>query len=146
MRFKIAIAAAMILACTPIVRAQTPAASPQAPDVVAIRAQLDALKAEYEKRIKALEDQLEEVQAKLLQMPEGETAAAPAAAAPTQTSIGAMNPAISVDGNFVGRIDNQKIFLQEGDRLDNRMLLREAEVDMRAPIDPYADGVLITSL
>src|SRR5262245_24848654 len=116
MRFKIAIAAAVILACTPIVMAQTPAPPPQAApaasqalDVAALRAQLDALKAEYEKRIKALEDQLEEVQTKLLQMPEGEPVAAQPAAAPTQTSLGALNPAISVDGNFVGRIDNQKI-------------------------------------
>ncbi len=143
MRFSVAIVFLVLALFQTTLFAQ----APQNPDVAALRQQLETLKADYEKRIKALEDQLEEIQTKMLQMPEAETAAAPAAAVPaSQTSFGALNPAISVAGNFVARADNQKVFNENGDRIDNRMNLREAEIDMRVPVDPYADAVLITSL
>ncbi len=147
MRRSIAAAFLISLLFSSIVFGQAPAAA-QAADVAALRAQIDALKADYEKRIQALETQLEEIQSKMLQLPETDlTGGQPAAAAPTvPTSFGALNPAISVVGNFVARADNQKVFTEDGDRIDNRMNLREAEIDMRVPIDPYADGVLITSL
>jgi len=67
------------------------------------------------------------------------------AAPPVQTSLSALNPSISVITNFLGRADNQQIFL-EGERIDNTMNLREAEIDFRAPIDPYADGVLMLAV
>lgn len=117
----------------------------QTPDVAALRAQIEQLKADYDKRIKDLETQLEEVETKMLQLaPDAQPIAAVVPVAPT--SAGALNPAISVVGNFVARADNQKIFLSDGDRIDNRMNLREAEIDMRVPVDPYADAVLIMSL
>src|SRR4029453_14270754 len=107
-----------------------------------LKAQIDELKADYEKRIQGLETQLEEIQKQLLQ------AAPESVVEPTsqpdgkmvQTIPGALNPAISVVGNFVGRIDNGKVFNSDLDRIDNKMNLREAEIDMRVPIDPYADG------
>ena len=68
------------------------------------------------------------------------------AAPVVQTSPSALNPAISVIGNFVGRADNRKVVNSDGNRIDNRFNLREAEIDMRVPVDPYADGVLITAL
>jgi hypothetical protein len=115
-------------------------------DLQALRAQIEALKTEYQARIDGLEKQLEEVQAQMLRLPEPSAApvAAPAAA---PTSIGALNPAIAVSTNFLGRGDNQKVFAEDGfTRIDNTFNLREAEIDLRAPIDPYSDGVLITSL
>lgn len=122
------------------VLAQTPPA-----DVNALRAQIDALKADYEKRIKDLETQVEQLQTQMLQVtPEPAAAAPPVAAAPL--SPGVLNPAISVIGNFVGRIDDKKVFTEDGGRIDNNLNLREAEIDMRVPVDPYADGVLIISL
>jgi hypothetical protein len=114
------------------------------PDVAAIRAEIDALKADYEKRIQALESQLEALQAQMLQVDTGAAAAEPPA--PPPTILGALNPAISVIGNFVGRADDNKVFDLEGNRIDNLLNLREAEVDFRAPVDPFADGVLIMSL
>ena len=113
-----------------------------------LKAQIDELKADYEKRIQGLETQLEEIQKQWLQ------AAPESVVEPTtqpdgkvvQTIPGALNPAISVVGNFVGRADDSKVFNSDLDRIDNKMSLREAEIDMRVPIDPYADGVLIASL
>ncbi len=124
--------------------AQTPSA-----DLNALKAQLDTLKADYEKRIQALEAQLQELQIQMLQAAPEAAGGAALAAAPATTSpttAGALNPAISVVGNFVGRIDGQKVFNEDGIRIDNNLSFREAEVDMRVPVDPYADGVLILSL
>jgi hypothetical protein len=110
----------------------------------ALRAQIEAMKADYEKRIKELEGKVEQLQADLLRGP-----AEPAAAAPTPPPVqaipGALNPAISVIGNFVGRADSRKVFNEDRDRIDNKLNLREGEIDMRVPIDPYADGVFIAS-
>lgn len=110
-----------------------------------LKAQIESLKSDYEKRIKDLEDQVQQLQIQMLQAaPEGEAAAAPAQAA-VQTIPGALNPAIAVASNFVSRADSDKVYNADGDRIDNKLNLREAEVDFRVPIDPYADGVLITS-
>ena len=133
---------------------QAPVASPQSPDKAdsatlgSLKAQIDQLKADYEKRIKGLEDQLEELQKQMLQAaPETPLESVPQAESrPVQLIPGALNPAISVVGNFVGRIDDQKVYNSDLDRIDNKVNLREAEIDMRVPIDPYADGVLITSI
>ena len=133
----------------------TVASSPQEgkPDLAvlqALKAQIDALKADYEKRIKDLEAQVEQLQTQMLQVtPEPEAAipsAQPATGRTVQSIPGALNPAISVIGNFLGRADSMKVFNEDLDRVDNKLSLREAEIDMRVPIDPYADGVLITSL
>lgn len=114
-----------------------------------VKAQIGALKAEYEKRIKDLENQVEQLQTQMLQAaPETEgagQAVAPVVSTP-QSIPGALNPAIAVVGNLVGRIDNSKVFSEDGTRIDNKMNLREAEVDFRVPIDPYADGVLIAAI
>jgi hypothetical protein len=128
----------------------TGAQSPDKPDsatLQTLKAQIQELKADYEKRIKGLEDQVEELQKQMLQTAaEAVVEPAQAAGAPVQSIPGALNPAISVVGNFVGRIDDQKVYNSDLDRIDNKVNLREAEIDMRVPIDPYADGVLITSI
>jgi hypothetical protein len=114
-----------------------------------LKAQIDALKSDYEKRIKDLENQVEQLQTQMLRAapePEVPPQAAAVSSAPTQIIPGALNPAIAAVGNFVGRMDNQKVFSGDGTRIDNKMNLREAELDFRVPIDPYADGVLITAI
>jgi hypothetical protein len=51
-----------------------------------------------------------------------------------------------VVSNFLGGRTNQKVFLDgTPTRIDNTFNLREAEIDMRVPVDPYADAVLITA-
>src|SRR5262245_17922076 len=123
-------------------------AQPDAAALQALKAQIDVLKSEYEKRIKDLETRVEQLQAEMLRAaPEPEApAAAPAAQERGVQAIpGALNPAISAIGNFVGRADSKKVFSEEGDRIDNKLNLRETEIDMRVPVDPYADAVLITS-
>ena len=109
-----------------------------------LKTQLDAMKSEYEKRIKDLETQLEELQIKMLQ---AEPEAPPPTPAPSvQSSASLLNPAISVIGNFVGRVDDSLVLNEEGQEIDDKMNLREAEIDFRAAVDPYADGVLIASI
>lgn len=55
------------------------------------------------------------------------------------------NPRITVFGNFVGRLDDKEVRTEDGDRIDNRFNLREVEIDFRASIDPWADGVVIAA-
>ncbi len=110
-----------------------------------------------ESEVETLKRQLKEMQGQMQKMMERidlleqektvETTAPTQPAQPAvQSSLGALNPAISVIGNFVGRADSKRVFNEDGDRIFNKFNLREAEIDMRAPIDPYADGVLIASL
>jgi len=82
-----------------------------------------------------------------LEQEKAEQALAPAQPAQPaiQSTLGALNPAITVFGNFVGRADSKRVFNEDGDRISNKFNLREVEIDMRAAIDPYADGVLIAS-
>lgn len=125
---------------------KTLAQAPSAADFAALRAQIDALKTDYETRIRVLESQLQELQTQMLRVSPEAAEAAPPPPPPAPAIPGALNPAISVIGNFVGRIDDAKVLSGDGDRIDNNMNLREAELDMRVPVDPFADAVLIMSL
>jgi hypothetical protein len=61
-------------------------------------------------------------------------------------SASAFNPGITVFGNFLGRLDSKPVYLDDDPtnaRIDNTFLLREVELDFRAAIDPWADGVVI---
>ncbi len=70
----------------------------------------------------------------------------PAAQAPGESGLNVFNPAISVFGNALLRVDNRDVVEEvhgETVVLDDRFLLREAELDFRSAIDPYADAVLV---
>lgn len=60
------------------------------------------------------------------------------------------NPTITVFSDILWRLDNKDVIEIEdnGDiiRKDDKFLLRETEVDFRAAIDPFADGVFILAL
>src|SRR5688572_6579466 len=59
------------------------------------------------------------------------------------------NPTITVFHDMLWRLDNKHVReIEDGEVInkDDKFLLRETEVDFRAAIDPYADGVLIVAL
>lgn len=95
-----------------------------------------------EERLRALETQLEELRSAA----SVGAAASPPPPSPIARIPGILNPAISAIGNFVFRGSDTKTFSDEGDRLDNRAILRETELDVRAAVDPYADAVLIATV
>jgi len=90
--------------------------------------------------------QIEQLQQEVASKAEPEPAAGQPAQPAVQSSLSALNPAITVIGNFLGRGDSRRVLNEDGDRISNTFNLRETEIDMRAAIDPYADGLLIASL
>jgi len=96
-----------------------------------------------DQRLRALEQQIAELRVKNETAPPPPTT--PAAAAPLPSFPGILNPAIAAALNFVFPGSDQKIYAPDGQRIDNRPNLREAEIDARAAVDPYADAVLITA-
>ncbi len=65
---------------------------------------------------------------------------------PASTMANALNPKITTFGNFVARADSNTVRSVAGESIDNRFNLREVEVDFRAAVDPWADGVVIMTL
>jgi hypothetical protein len=113
----------------------------QDPAVQELKNQIETLKQDYEKRIQELEQKVELL---MLQTSDAMPVESPEPP-PQQTIPGALNPAISVIGNFVGRADDQGVLNEEGQSIDDKLNLRETEIDFRVPVDPYADGVLIVA-
>jgi hypothetical protein len=85
-----------------------------------------------QEQLDALEKKVQELEKKQAQT----TSASP---------LNLLNPAITLFGNFLWRLDDQPVFTEEGDAIDDTVNMREVEVDFRASIDPYADGVAIFS-
>ncbi|MBI4526621.1 MAG: hypothetical protein HY695_22705 [Deltaproteobacteria bacterium] len=101
-------------------------------------------------QLREMQQQMQKMMERIDQLEQERALQIEAAAQPVQPAVqsipGALNPTITVFGNFVGRWDSRRVFNEDGDRISNKFNLREVEVDMRAAIDPYADGVLIASL
>ena len=53
-----------------------------------------------------------------------------------------LNPTLTVIGNGLYRYDDRAVVVGD-DRVDNHFNLREVELDLRAAVDPFADGVVI---
>ena len=99
-----------------------------------------ALEARREAEESAAERQLEELASEL------ERARVQSTAGQT---LSVFNPAIAVSGTFLGREDDRDTFEDDDPdeaRIDDRFSLREVEVDLRAPVGPWADGVLTLAL
>jgi hypothetical protein len=91
---------------------------------------------DQEDRIKDLERRLAETEKKQAQT----TSANPATV---------LNPRITVIGDFLWRFDDRKVFVDNDPaepRIDDTINMREVELDLRASIDPYVDGVAILSV
>src|SRR2546421_5242211 len=62
-------------------------------------------------------------------------------------NLNAFNPRIVVATDLLGRLAvNHYKTVSDGKSVDDRFQLREAELDLRADIDPYAKGVAIISV
>jgi hypothetical protein len=127
----------VLLFGTPSLFAQ--AAAPQSAELTAIRSQIDAMKADYEKKIQDLQKQLDDIQAR--QSAPSPTAAAPQALAQTPSSsvVGGsvsngkvFNPDISVIGDFLGAAGSNQV------NPSPVMEMHESEVAFQAVVDPYA--------
>jgi len=130
------------------------AQTPTAADVNAIRAQIEEMKANYEKRIQALEMQLQALQGQAPTAPKPDAGAAPPAQAPTaEVPAGAQgaggpagalpvyggtagskvfNPDIAVIGDFLGAAGSNKV------NPDPALQMHESEAAFQAIVDPYA--------
>jgi hypothetical protein len=91
------------------------------------------------RRIRALEEEIGRLRFQL-----EEPAPSPPQAIPE--FLNALNPRLTFFGNAVGRIDSHEVVNDDGDRIDDRFSLRESEVDLRAAVDPFVDGVGIVTL
>lgn len=59
------------------------------------------------------------------------------------------NPGLTVFGNTVMRLDDRPAFVDDDPaegRVDDRFHFREVELDFRAAIDPWADGVVLVAI
>ncbi len=138
--------AASILGATLLLCAQAAAQTQQTPqqpgETEQLRQRLDALQQAHDRDLADLNQRIDQLEDELAQ-------AKTAANKPPTQSLGAFNPAITAFGNLLARSDDRAVF-QDDDpskpRIGDRMALREMELDFRAPIDPWADGVLIASL
>jgi hypothetical protein len=119
----------------------------------ALERQIEALQRRHEEELEALRDEIEALKrsvedgsAATRPATESVSGEVPAPVESAATMANAFNPSITVFGNFVGRADSDTVENEDGDAVDNRFNLREVEVDLRAAIDPWADGVLIVAL
>lgn len=111
-----------------------------------LRKQLEDQRVESERQLKALREQLDGLRLEVQQPEESSAPPPPQATAETQQRYNLFNPAIAAVGNFLGRKDNKRIFLEDGTRVDDQVNVREMELDLRLPVDPFSEAVGIISL
>jgi hypothetical protein len=120
-------------------KTQNPSQNP--PTVEELQKRIDEMQKQHEQEIKDLRADLDDMA--------DEAAKARAKAQTPQTqSASAFNPGITVFGNFLGRVDSKPVYFDDDPtepRVDNSFMLREVELDLRAAIDPWADGVVIAT-
>lgn len=113
-------------------------------EIKKLQEQVLKMQVEFDAKLKAMQREIEKLK---LQIPEEAATAPPPPAAPSNPNV--FNPSITAVSNFLWRIDDKRVFLDNDpaeDTIDDQINLREFELDMRASIDPYADGVAILAL
>jgi len=89
--------------------------------------EIDAVSERLEKRMRELENKIGAVSRSTAQI--------------------VFNPRTTVFINFAARGDDKAVFDESGiAKIDNRPFLRTVELDFRAPVDPYAEAVVILAL
>ena len=125
-----------------------PPLPPFAPQEEQSSPSLDELRALYEKLQAAHAEDLEDLQFQIETL-ESELAAVRAETRrPAPRTVNAFNPGLTVFGNFLARADDRRAWVDDDpaeSRVDDRFALREVELDFRASIDPWADGVVIAA-
>lgn len=114
-------------------------------EMAQLRKQMEDQRAESERQLKALREQLDEMRLEAQEPEDPPAPPLPQTTAETQQRYNLFNPAISAIGNFFGRWDDKPAFREEG-RTHNQANLREVELDLRLPVDPFADAVAILAL
>jgi hypothetical protein len=107
-------------------------------DINVLKERVEALERWCNENQEEIEDRLDFLEEEMLARLEEK-------AAPSTQRLNVFNPQVTVFGNFTGRGDSKEVRNEEGDSIDNRFNLREVEIDFRAVIDPWADGVVITA-
>ena len=114
-------------------------------ELVQLRAQLDSLKALHQSLVDDQGDAIDQLSARLdkrLAQLENKIDAVSRATAPT-----VLNPRTTAFINFAARADNKKVMDESGESvIDNRPFLRTFEMEIQAPVDPYAQAVTVMSL
>jgi hypothetical protein len=96
---------------------------------------------------KDLEARVAELEREVERLRQNEDEAAPQSAQPpppAATSANLLNPTVTAIGNGLYRYDDRAVG-EAGERIDNNFNVREVELDLRAAVDPFADGVVIAS-
>jgi hypothetical protein len=109
------------------------------------RRDLDELKRSYENPDAVQQEDLDKLEARLedkLRELENKIDAVSRAYSPI-----AFNPRTTAFINVAGRVDNETVLDAGGEsEIQNRPFLRTVELDLRAPVDPFAEAVTIISL
>jgi hypothetical protein len=136
-----------VLLAAAVAAAQDP--KPQTPPADQDQSTIDELKKKIADVESKSEDEIDDLKFQLETLEKEMAATKTAAQTKSGQSNNVFNPQTTVFGNFLARWDDQRVFADDdpaNDRIDSRMNLREVELDMRAPIDPWADGVVIASV
>ena len=114
-------------------------------ELVQLRAQLDSLKALHQVLSDDQGDALDQLSARLdkrLTQLENKIDAISRATAST-----VLNPRTTAFINFAARVDDKKVMDESGQsEIGNRAFLRTFEMEIQAPVDPYAQAVTVMSL
>ncbi|OGU28690.1 MAG: hypothetical protein A2X67_09105 [Ignavibacteria bacterium GWA2_55_11] len=108
-----------------------------------LRSQLDSLKALVATGItdEMLDKVAERLERRMQQLEEKIDASSRA------TTPIVFNPRTTAFLNFSARMDDRAVFDEEGiAEISNKMFLRSVELDLRAPVDPYAEGIIILAV
>ena len=110
-----------------------------------LRVQLDSLRSRLVTATSADADELDRLEERIekrLQELESKIDAVSRAAAPT-----VLNPRMTAFINFAARADDKGVTDASGEHpIDNRAFVRTVELDLRAPVDPYAEAATIISV
>ncbi|MBI2619990.1 MAG: hypothetical protein HYW57_07900 [Ignavibacteriales bacterium] len=121
---------------------QNPELSELAIELQNVRAALDSLKNDRSTKAAVADDDIEALEERL-ERRFAELENKLAALARSMSGV-VFNPRTTAFINFAARADSRSVMDEEGvAEIDNRPFLRSLEIDLRAPVDPYADAVAI---